>query len=82
MIGRFLKGLPIAAVALALAANAAWAGKANDTLVWTTDREATIADPYYNNTRERDKRPLPPFPTCMTRIRFLRLDREVGQFCQ
>ena len=52
MIGRFLKGLPIAAVALALAANAAWAGKANDTLVWVTDREATVADPYYNNTRE------------------------------
>jgi hypothetical protein len=52
MIGRFLKGLPIAAVALALAANAAWAGKANDTLVWTTDREATAADPYYDNIRE------------------------------
>ena len=52
MIGRFLKGLPIAAVALAYAAGAAWAGKSNDTLVWSTDREATIADPYYNNTRE------------------------------
>jgi peptide/nickel transport system substrate-binding protein len=51
-MGRFLKGLPIAAVALALAANAAWAGKANDTLVWTTDREATAADPYYSNIRE------------------------------
>ena len=52
MIGRFLKGLPIAAVALALAANAAWAGKANDTLVWTTDREAGAADPFYDNIRE------------------------------
>ncbi len=52
MIGRFLRGLPVAAVALAVTAGAAWAGKSNDTLVWVTDREATIADPYYNNTRE------------------------------
>ncbi len=52
MIGRFLKGLPVVAVALAVAAGAAWADKSNDTLVWVTDREATIADPYYNNTRE------------------------------
>ncbi|RMD65038.1 MAG: ABC transporter substrate-binding protein [Alphaproteobacteria bacterium] len=33
-------------------AASAWAGKADDTLVWSTDREATVVDPYYNNTRE------------------------------
>lgn len=30
----------------------ALAGKKNDTLVWATDRENPIADPYYINTRE------------------------------
>ena len=30
----------------------AWAGKADDTLVWATDREVAVVDPYYNNTRE------------------------------
>ena len=39
MIGRFLKGLPVVAVALVVTAGAAWAGKSNDTLVWSTDRE-------------------------------------------
>jgi len=52
MIRRYLKALPFAVAALALAANAAWAGKANDTLVWTTDREPGAADPYYSNIRE------------------------------
>ncbi len=52
MFRHVLKGLPIAAVALGLSAGAAMAGKANDTLVWTTDREAAVADPYYNRTRE------------------------------
>lgn len=37
---------------LTVGAGPAQAGKANDTLVWATDREATVADPYYNNTRE------------------------------
>jgi len=30
----------------------ALAGKANDTLIWATDRENPIADPYFINTRE------------------------------
>lgn len=30
----------------------ALAGKANDTLVWATDRDEAVIDPYYNNTRE------------------------------
>ncbi|GMG83727.1 ABC transporter substrate-binding protein [Paralimibaculum aggregatum] len=42
-----------AATALACAlAGPAQAGKANDTLVWSTDREVAVVDPYYNNTRE------------------------------
>ena len=52
MIGRKLIGLPIAAMAWTLAAAPVWADKANDTLVWSTDRDVTVADPYYNNTRE------------------------------
>lgn len=32
--------------------NPAFAGKANDTLVWSTDREAPTVDPYYANIRE------------------------------
>ena len=39
-------------LALLASTQFAMAGKANDTLVWSTDRESTIADPYYNNTRE------------------------------
>jgi len=38
--------------AAASVAGAALAGKANDTLVWSTDRETAVVDPYYNNTRE------------------------------
>jgi peptide/nickel transport system substrate-binding protein len=52
MISRFIKGLPVAALALAVVAGPVWADKANDTLVWSTDRDATVVDPYYNNTRE------------------------------
>ncbi|MGF1502050.1 MAG: ABC transporter substrate-binding protein [Paracoccaceae bacterium] len=39
-------------MAAALAAAPALAGKADDTLVWSTDREVAVVDPYYNNTRE------------------------------
>jgi len=37
---------------MALTASQSFAGKANDTLVWATDRESDVALPYYNNTRE------------------------------
>ncbi len=43
-------GLAVAAVALG--AGTAMAGKADDTLIWATDREADVAVPYYNNIRE------------------------------
>lgn len=49
---RIIGGLSIAAVAGLAFSTAGWAGKANDTLVWSTDRETTVVDPYYNNTRE------------------------------
>ena len=52
MIRQILKCLPVAAVALGLGHGAALAGKANNTLVWTTDREEAVVDPYYNQTRE------------------------------
>ena len=29
-----------------------FAGKADDTLNWATDREISVVDPYFNNTRE------------------------------
>lgn len=48
----FLGALPLAAVALAIGASPVMAGKANDTLVWSTDREQDAVDPYYNNMRE------------------------------
>ena len=35
-----------------LVADPAAAGKKDDTLVWATDRDNPIADPYYLNTRE------------------------------
>ena len=38
--------------AACLAAAPAVAGKKDDTLVWATDRDNPIADPYYLNTRE------------------------------
>jgi peptide/nickel transport system substrate-binding protein len=41
------------AVAAVLAGTpAAFAGKAKDTLVWTTDRDVETVDPYYHNIRE------------------------------
>src|SRR6185369_598241 len=39
-------------IAVCLAAAPATAGKKDDTLVWATDRDNPIADPYYLNTRE------------------------------
>ncbi len=44
--------LGAAALATMLATGPALAGKDNDTLVWSTDREADVALPYYNNIRE------------------------------
>lgn len=41
-----------ALAATALTSNAALAGKANDTLNWSTTREVDVALPYYNNVRE------------------------------
>ena len=41
-----------AAVAVSVAAPAAYAGKSNDTLTWATDREVNIIDNYYHNVRE------------------------------
>ena len=38
--------------AVCLAAAPAGAGKKDDTLVWATDRDNPIADPFYLNTRE------------------------------
>jgi peptide/nickel transport system substrate-binding protein len=44
--------LLMAAVFAGLAGGTALAGKKDDTLVWSTDRENPIADPYFINTRE------------------------------
>lgn len=52
MFRQVLKSLPIAAAVLGISAGTVMAGKANDTLTWVTDRESSIADPYYNRTRE------------------------------
>ena len=52
MYRKLLATTAIALAATVIAAPSVMAGKANDTLVWTTDREAAVADPYYNNTRE------------------------------
>ncbi len=52
---KFLLAAGLAAGVAAIASTAplpAMAGKANDTLVWATDRENPIADPYFINTRE------------------------------
>ncbi|MEM6848185.1 MAG: ABC transporter substrate-binding protein, partial [Pseudomonadota bacterium] len=40
------------AAAIGLLASPALAGKSDDTLTWSTDREVAVVDPYYNNTRE------------------------------
>jgi peptide/nickel transport system substrate-binding protein len=51
-----MKNWILPAVALAItagiASGPAFAGKADDTLNWATDREVAVIDPYYNNTRE------------------------------
>ena len=40
------------ALVVCMTVTAAEAGKKDDTLVWATDRENPIADPYFINTRE------------------------------
>ena len=40
------------ALALTLVNTPVWAGKDDDTLVWSTDRDAEVILPYYNNIRE------------------------------
>ncbi|MFM9940372.1 MAG: ABC transporter substrate-binding protein [Hyphomicrobiaceae bacterium] len=47
---RILGSLAVAMVTLL--GGEALAGKANDTLVWSTDRDVAITDPYYFNARE------------------------------
>ncbi len=41
-----------AAAAALISSGPVYAGKSEDTLVWSTDREVAVVDPYYNNTRE------------------------------
>ncbi len=52
MFRKILTSTALAAAVTLTVAPAAYAGKANDTLVWSTTREVAVADPYYNNTRE------------------------------
>jgi peptide/nickel transport system substrate-binding protein len=52
MLRRRLSWTLAAAVAAGLTISPAFAGKKDDTLVWSTDRENPIADPYFINTRE------------------------------
>lgn len=52
MLRKLLTAAAMVALAASLGAGKALAGKANDTLVWTTDREEAVVDPFYNNTRE------------------------------
>ncbi len=52
MFGKLTTASALAAAVIAASAGQALAGKADDTLVWATDREQAVADPYYNNTRE------------------------------
>ena len=49
---RFCLSLAALLTAIGLAAAPASAGKKDDTLVWATDRDNPIADPFYLNTRE------------------------------
>ena len=49
---RFCFSLAALLTAIALAAAPASAGKKDDTLVWATDRDNPVADPFYLNTRE------------------------------
>ena len=39
-------------IGVSLGVAPAFAGKKDDTLVWATDRDNPIADPFYLNTRE------------------------------
>lgn len=52
MIRKIITLTAIAAAMTLAGETAAYAGKANDTLVWSTNREAAVIDPYFNNTRE------------------------------
>ncbi|WNK00720.1 ABC transporter substrate-binding protein [Thalassospiraceae bacterium LMO-JJ14] len=52
MFRKVILSTALAAAATLAVAPAAYAGKADDTLVWSTTREVAVADPYYNNTRE------------------------------
>jgi len=40
------------ATAIAFTVSPVQAGKSDDTLTWSTDREVSVVDPYYNRTRE------------------------------
>ena len=48
----YLTWFAVLAAAFLVTSEGAWAGKADDTLNWATDRESAVIDPYYNNTRE------------------------------
>lgn len=52
MLRKILATTALAAAVTMSVAPAAFAGKDNDTLVWSTNRETAVVDPYYNNTRE------------------------------
>ncbi len=52
MIRKLLTTTALAAFVAVAGVGQAMAGKADDTLVWSTDREVTVVDPYFNNTRE------------------------------
>ena len=52
MFRKVILGTALAAAATLAATPAVFAGKADDTLVWSTTREVAVADPYFNNTRE------------------------------
>jgi peptide/nickel transport system substrate-binding protein len=52
MISRRVGLVLAAVVGLGVSVAPALAGKKDDTLVWSTDRENPIADPYFINTRE------------------------------
>ena len=52
MLRKLMTTTALAAFVASLGGGQALAGKANDELLWATDREAAVADPYYNNIRE------------------------------
>jgi len=52
MIKKTFLGAALAVSAITLAAAPVMAGKADNTLNWSTTREIDVALPYYNNTRE------------------------------